>query len=311
MNKNQLISSLKKIIQIRAAELNILEDFKKNNISSFVHFCIGQEAIAVGVAMATKKKDIFFGNHRSHGHYLAKGGDYKKMIYEIYGDQRGCCNGYGGSMHMLDQKVNFLGSSPILGSGPPIASGMAYAQLLKKKKNISVVFLGDGASEEGAFFETLNLSGLLNLPLLFVIEDNYYAGETSSRFRKTKNYNIKKIINSGFGFNFEKANGQDVEDVFTKTKILINKIKLQSSPSVLYCKTLRRSAHSGAKIDLDSQYREFDSEDIHLKKDPINYILKKLIIKKITKKKIYSIIKKSFFFENEKFRKIRSRIKIR
>ena len=311
MNKNKLIKALKKIIQIRAVELNILEDFQKNNISSFVHFCIGQEAIAVGVAMATVKKDSFFGNHRSHGHYLAKGGDFQKMIYEIYGDSRGCCNGYGGSMHMLDLNVNFLGSSPILGSGPPIASGMAFADFLKKKKNITVIFIGDGASEEGAFFETLNLSGLLNLPLLFVIEDNYYAGETSPRYRKSKNFNLKKMIHEGFCFNVLEADGQDVEDVFHKTKILTRKMRYKPSPAVLYCKTLRRAAHSGAKIDLDSKYREFDSEEIHLSKDPINYIMKKLVNLKVSKQKFNSIKNKAFSFENNKFKKVRETIKIR
>jgi|688.fasta_scaffold09335_6 TPP-dependent pyruvate/acetoin dehydrogenase alpha subunit len=313
MNKIELIKALKKIIQIRCVEENILEDFKKNNISSFIHFCSGQEAIAVGVGMSVSKKDIFFGNHRSHGHYLAKNGNFSKMIYEIYGDARGCCDGYGGSMHMLDLKVGFAGSSPILGSGPPIASGMAFAQKLKKKNNnnITVVFLGDGASEEGSFYETLNLSGLLKLPILYVIENNLYAGETSSKFRKTENYSLKNIAKHGFGLFYEEVNGQDVVDVFNKASLIKKKILKYAKPGILHAKTLRRNAHSGIKFDLDSEYRINDTKKMHFENDPI-----KLIIKKLSKIGIKNDLIKKYVsdfesYENKKFKKIRNTIKIK
>ena len=116
INKKLLLEAFKKIILIRRVEEKISEEFKSNKIFSFLHLSIGQEATAVGVALATKKKDIFFGNHRSHGHYLAKDGNLEKMIFEVFGDTRGSCNGFGGSMHMIDQKVNFFASIPILGS---------------------------------------------------------------------------------------------------------------------------------------------------------------------------------------------------
>lgn len=213
------IESLIKIIKIRRTEELIAEDYRKNNIKSFLHLAAGQEATAVGVAMATTKNDFFFGNHRSHGHYLSKGGDWKKMIYEIYGDIRGCCKGYGGSMHMLDRKAGFAGSTPILGSAVPIAAGIAAAKKFKNQNNeIVVVFIGDGAAEEGAFYETVNLAGLYKLPLLIILEDNLYSVQTGHEKRKSKKYNFQNIFRSGFGLLYEKVNGQDVFDVFKKTK---------------------------------------------------------------------------------------------
>jgi len=134
MNKKEiLLKALEDMIKIRIIEENIAKEFKKNKVLSFLHLSIGQEACATGVAFGTKVQDNFFGNHRSHGHYLAKGGNISRMIYEVFGDNRGCCSGHGGSMHMLDKNVNFLGSVPILGSSLPIASGIAMSEKLKKK----------------------------------------------------------------------------------------------------------------------------------------------------------------------------------
>ena len=152
--------ALEKIILIRDIENLILREFKKNKIFSFLHLSIGQEAVAVGVAMATSKQDFFFGNHRSHHHYLAKGGNVNKMIFEIFGDSRGCCGGIGGSMHLIDNRVNFKGSVPILGSSISLAAGLAMSKKLDKKKSIVIVFIGDGSAEEGSFYESINLAGL-------------------------------------------------------------------------------------------------------------------------------------------------------
>ena len=186
--------ALEKIILIRDIENLILREFKKNKIFSFLHLSIGQEAVAVGVAMATSKQDFFFGNHRSHHHYLAKGGHLNKMIFEIFGDSRGCCGGIGGSMHLIDNTVNFKGSVPILGSSIALAAGLAMSKKLDKKKSIVIVFIGDGSAEEGSFYETINLAGLYKLPLMVVLEDNKHAVESGHRDRKAKSYNFSKII---------------------------------------------------------------------------------------------------------------------
>ena len=311
MNKAKLLLALRNIIKIRQAELNISKDFEKNKIFSFLHLCIGQEAIAVGVAMALKKKDYFFGNHRSHGHYLAKGGNFEKMIFEIYGDKRGCCQGLGGSMHMLDLKKGFMGSSPILGSGPPIATGIAFAKKLRNENNICVVFLGDGASEEGAFYESLNLSGLLKLPLLFVIENNLYAGETSAEHRKTKGFNISSLINKGFNLLFKEVNGQDFSEVYNNVILLKKKILKLKKPAVLYANCLRRYADSGINSDLRSAYRKADKEITHFKNDPIRILTNKLAKIYGKKDKIIKFINYHSLKEDKKFSLVRNKIKVR
>ena len=201
LSKQLFKKALEKIIQIRVVEENISKEFKKNKVLSFLHLSIGQEACAVGVALACNAKDNFFGNHRSHAHYLAKGGNLEKMIYEIFGDKRGCCKGVGGSMHMLDKKVNFLGSVPILGSSLPIASGIALAEKKNNSKKLTVVFIGDGSAEEGSFYETINMAGLYKIPLLVVIEDNKYAVESDNSKRKVNGYDLKGIVKNGLNTN--------------------------------------------------------------------------------------------------------------
>ena len=220
INKKFILRAFEKLINIRIIEEKIAKKSIENKIFSFLHLSIGQEACAVGVALGVNNKDLFLGNHRSHAHYLAKNGDLEKMIMEIFGDQNGCCRGYGGSMHMLDKKVNFMGSIPILGSAISIASGMAMAEKMKKTKNIVVVFVGDGAAEEGSFYETINMAGLYKLPLMVVLEDNRYAVESSHEKRKVKNYNFKKILKFGMNSEYKRVNGQKFLDVFNATQIL-------------------------------------------------------------------------------------------
>ena len=226
INKKLLLDAFEKVITIRIIEEKIAQKSKENKIWSFLHLSVGQEACATGVAMGTKSNDLFLGNHRSHAHYLAKNGNVEKMIMEIFGDERGCCKGYGGSMHMLDKKVNFMGSIPILGSAVSIASGMAMAEKLNRTNNIVVVFVGDGAAEEGSFYETINMAGLYKLPLLVVLEDNKYAVESSHDKRKVKNYNFKKLFNSGMQTLYERVDGQDFVKVLQATKSLRKNIAL-------------------------------------------------------------------------------------
>ncbi len=279
---------------------------------SFLHLSIGQEACAAGVALALKKEDIFFGNHRSHGHYLAKGGDIKKMIFEIFGDERGCCRGIGGSMHMLDKKVNFLGSVPILGSAISISSGIALAEKIKKKSNLTVVFIGDGAAEEGSFYETINMAGLYKIPLLIVIEDNKYAVESDFVKRKVKGYNLNNIT-SGFNALYKRISGQDFKKVFKETKILREKIIKNQCVGVLHLDCLRFSKHSGAEVsekEQKSKYRKNEYYEI-IKNDPIDIIKKDLKENGYKKKEILNLEKIFVSKYNSIFSKVFKQIKIR
>ncbi|MEX1087180.1 MAG: thiamine pyrophosphate-dependent enzyme, partial [Candidatus Paceibacterota bacterium] len=173
-----LLDAYKKMFLIRIAEEQLADYYLKNKIMSLVHFYVGQEAIAVGVCDALHKNDRVMGNHRSHGHYLAKGGDLKKMVCELFGKECGSSHGKGGSMHMIDTSVNFIGSTPILSSAVPLSCGSALEQKYHKSDMITVVFLGDGAFEEGGVYESLNLSTLFKLPLLIVLENNLRSIDT-------------------------------------------------------------------------------------------------------------------------------------
>ena len=306
-----LFSCLKKVIEIRCTEEIIANDYKKNNIKAFLHLAAGQEATAVGISKALNNKDFFIGNHRSHGHYLAKNGNWKKMILESYGQKSGCCNGYGGSMHMLDRSVGFVGSTPILGSALPIAAGIAASKKFNnKKKEIVVVFGGDGAAEEGAFYETVNLAGKLNLPLLIVLEDNLYSVETDHFTRKTSGYNFKKIFREGFSVDYNLVNGQDVIKVYELAKKMKKNILQYNKIGLMHAKVLRKYAHSGPNIDQDKSYRKADKPYMHEKNDPINIIKNYLIKKNISLKVIDNFIKLETNKIDRNFQKIRSKIKV-
>ncbi len=240
---------------IRRAEEQIADLYLKNKIMSFVHFYIGQEAVAVGVCDSLKKEDKVFGNHRSHGHYLAKGGSLNAMVAELLGKEPGLAKGKGGSMHMIDTSVGFAGSTPILGSAVPLACGSAFEQKFNKKKQMTAVFLGDGAFEEGAVMETINLAGLFRLPLLLVVENNLFAVNTALEDRRAPNYSAARLV-SGLGARYMKANGNDYKDVRSKCAKLVEHIRSGRGPAVLECIVYRHMAHSAPIFDESSRKRD-------------------------------------------------------
>lgn len=262
--------AVKMIVKIRTAEEFIAKKFFEEKIFSFLHLTIGQEASAVGVASALEIDDIMLGNHRSHGHYLAKGGDLPKMIYEVFGDQRGCCGGYGGSMHMLDRDVGFNGSTPILGSIPPIAVGQSFSCKVKKLNNVTVAFLGDGAAEEGIFMESINLAANKKCNIIFVIEDNKYSVASKMLDRKSEDYDHKKLF-EGLGAFYIRENGQNILNTY-KAALNARKTALTGKPVVLHLDLIRRHGHSGPMKEIDhAEYRHnFETIEYRDKNDCLN-----------------------------------------
>ncbi len=260
---------------IRIAEQEIANLYLRDKIMSFVHFYVGQEAVAVGVCDALEENDRVMGNHRSHGHYLAKGGDLKKMICELLGKENGSSKGKGGSMHMIDKSVNFIGSTPILGSVIPIASGSAFEQKYNNKKNITVSFIGDGASEEGVVYETINLASLFKLPYLIIIENNLYSVNTKIKERRSERYDAEKIA-TGLGAKYLRADGTNYHDVNSKAKELIESVR-HGIPAVLECVTHRHMAHSAPIFDDAQGYREEDVLEKRLEMDCIKRIKNELL----------------------------------
>ena len=266
-----LRSAYGKMLTIRIAESTIESDFLQNKIFSFYHSSKGQEAVAVGVCEALQHEDRVYGNHRSHGHYLAKGGDLYRMFCEIYGKADGCCNGYGGSMHMLDRSVNFMGTTPILGSIPAIATGSAFEQKYANNRNITVVFIGDGASEEGVFYESVNLAAVMKLPILFAIEDNLYAVNTPESARRSPLFS-RKMVYEGLGARFLDCDGNDFESVYWQAQMLTKALRNGKGPAVLHAKCYRHMAHSGPITD--ESVREEDTKEVRDLDDCIKNIEK-------------------------------------
>jgi pyruvate dehydrogenase E1 component alpha subunit len=268
-----LIAAYEKMFLIRRMEEELVKYYFANKVMSFVHFYVGQEAVAVGVCSNLEPGDNVLGNHRSHGHYLAKGGDPKAMVAELLGKETGCCRGKGGSMHMIDKSVNFIGSTPILGSVAPISAGSSLSQKILKSDNITVSFFGDGASEEGVVYETMNFATLMKLPLLLVIENNLYSVMTKLNERRGESYDVSKVAN-GIGIRYFHAAGNDFIDVFNKTRQAIEVIKNEKIPCVLECKVFRHMAHSAPITDDKIGYREIDTPENREKNDSVKNLRK-------------------------------------
>lgn len=277
-----LFSAYKKMFLIRVVEQELAALYLRDKIMSFVHFYVGQEAVAVGVCDALRKEDKILGNHRSHGHYLAKGGDLKKMICELLGKELGSSRGKGGSMHMVDKSVNFVGSTPILGSVVPLSCGTAFEQKYNKKKEVTIAFFGDGAFEEGIVYETLNLAAFLKLPLLLVVENNLFAVNSKLKDRRSEAYDIEKIV-TGFGVAYVKADGNDYGDVFKKAQKLVAEVR-KGKPAVLECVTYRHMAHSAPIFD--EGYREEDAAEKRQEKDSLRKLRGALLAGETSEKEI-------------------------
>ena len=244
-----------KILRIRMVEERIAELYPEQEMRCPVHLSIGQEAIPVGVCAHLKKTDIVFSAHRAHAHYLAKGGDLKAMIAELYGKETGCAMGKGGSMHLVDLKAGFFAAVPIVGSTIPIATGVAWGFKMKKANNITVVFLGDGATEEGVFFESMDFASLKSLPILFVCENNFYSVYSNLQVRQAQNRDICKLSES-HGIKSYKGNGNDVKNVYNLAEKAINYINNNKSPAFLEFETFRWLEHCGPNWDDELNYRE-------------------------------------------------------
>ena len=257
---------------IRAVEDEIAFRYYKDQLMRCpVHLSIGQEASAVGVCENLNNNDYILSNHRCHAHYLAKGGNLNSMISEIHGKSNGCVGGRGGSMHLQDDSVNFIGSFPIVGSAIPLAIGVAMNLKRLKKKSIVVSFLGDGAVEEGSFHESLNFASLFKLPILFVIENNYYSIQTHIKDRQVSD-NFMRFAKSNLISSF-RCDGNNFIDTFNNSKKIIKEVRKQK-PYLLQLDTYRFVEHCGPNSDDHLKYRDPKELNHWLKKCPISHIEK-------------------------------------
>lgn len=263
------------LLRIRLVEEKIAEEYAKQEMRCPVHFCIGHEAIPVGVCANLKKEDFVFSNHRSHGHYLAHGGKLAEMIAEIYGKKTGCSRGRGGSQHLIDLSVNFLGATPIVGGTIPVATGCAFASCLKKEKAVTAVFFGDAATEEGIFHESINFAALKKLPVLFVCENNFYSIFTHIRDRQPKRA-IASFV-AAYGIFSVKEDGNDVVKVYKAAKKALAHIRKGLGPAFLEFTTYRFREHCGPNYETVGISRPMDELAEWKKRDPVKQMEKKLL----------------------------------
>tara|TARA_B100000686_G_scaffold354338_1_gene464032 strand:- start:2402 stop:3373 length:972 start_codon:yes stop_codon:yes gene_type:complete len=299
INKKNKIKLLYDMIKIREVENTIARKYSEGKMRCPVHLSIGQEAIAVGVCNNLKKTDQILSAHRSHAHYLAKGGNLNSMISELHGKVTGCAKGKGGSMHLIDQSVGMLAAVPIVGSTLPISVGVAWSHKIKKRNNLVVVFFGDGATEEGVFQESLDFASLHQLRILFICENNYYSVYSNIKKRQNPKRKITKIAQS-LGISAKYSFGNNILKVFEESKKAINYINKFKRPFLLEFSTYRTVEHCGPFDDDHLGYRNVNEINYWKKNCPINTYTKDLIKHKIiSKEKIKN-------FENNFQKKIES-----
>lgn len=266
------------MLRIRRIEETIAARYKEWKMRTPVHLSIGQEAVAAAVGMILTPDDYAVSSHRAHAHYLGKGGSLKAMIAEIYGKVTGCCRGRGGSMHLIDQSVGFMGSTAIVGNTIPIGVGLGLAIQLSGEKNISCIFLGDGAIEEGVFFESLNFAILKKLPILFICENNQYSVYTPLAKRQPINRKIYEMC-AAIGAEVGHADGYDLLASYETVKNAADSIREGNGPQFLEFATYRWREHCGPEFDNHIGYRTEEEYLSWQKRDPVEIFKKSLIDK--------------------------------
>ena len=236
------------MLRIRMIEERIALEYPKQQMRCPVHLSIGQEAAAVGVCAAIPKDSLMFSGHRSHAHYLAKGGNLKRMIAELHGKVTGCTRGNGGSMHLIDRSVGFEGATSIVAGTVPVAVGTAWAMKLRNDPRIVVSCIGDAAMEEGVVWESFNFAALHKLNILFVVEDNDCSCYTPKSTRQAFDFTKLAML---FGMGCYLATGQDVESVYRE----VTEILPLRGPSLITIDVPRFLEHCGPNNDDKLNYR--------------------------------------------------------
>ena len=271
----QTVSKLyERMFLIRGVEERIVQEYSNRNIRMAVHLSIGQEAVATGVLLAARRADCCVSTHRSHAHFLAKGGNLTEMIDELYSLDTGCCHGHGGSMHLFDKKVNLWGSSGIVTGSIPIAVGIGLALKQRGTDNISIGFVGDGGTDEGAFYESLNLAALLKIPVLFVFENNGYSVLTPQAKRQANPDVVSKA--RSFGVKGISVDGNDVLEVYETARRIIDDMRRNGQPFLLEAITYRLCPHVGPGSDFGNGRRPEEELRAWVKKDPIQRLKVKI-----------------------------------
>ncbi|MEW6069896.1 MAG: thiamine pyrophosphate-dependent dehydrogenase E1 component subunit alpha [Candidatus Thermoplasmatota archaeon] len=277
--KEKLTEMYKTMLKIRLVEEKLIELHPEQLMRSPHHYYNGEEAVAAGVCAALEKEDHVFSNHRSHGHYIAKGGDLNKFMAEMYCKIDGCSKGKGGSMHLIDTSVGHMGSSGIVSGTIPIAVGDALAFKMQGKKNVSVVFFGDGGADEGALYESLNFAVLRKIPVIFVCENNLFASYSKLSERVALDDFPRR--SEAFGVPAKRVDGMNVIEVYIAIREAVKRARNGEGPSFIEARTYRFKGHCGIEDDIHPKLRTKEELEEWKKKCPIKNFEKYLIDEKI------------------------------
>lgn len=257
------------MVRIRCVEEMLADLYRdEREIRTPTHFSIGQEATAVGVCSATRKDDLVYTGHRCHAPYLAKGGDLKRMVSELYGKQDGCAGGRGGSMHLVDLAAGFGGATAILAEGISVAVGAAWALAMRSTSRVALTFFGDGAAEEGTFHESLNLAAVRKIPVVFVCENNNYSIHSPLAARQPAGTTIWQRA-QGYGMPAEYVDGNDVLAVHRAAAAAVEWCRAGNGPYLLELRTYRWREHVGPNWDRGIGYRTEAEVDSWIDRCPI------------------------------------------
>jgi pyruvate dehydrogenase E1 component alpha subunit len=282
--KDLVLKLYETILKIRLFEETQSRVFKAGEQEGFTHLYLGAEAVASGVCSNLNKDDFITSTHRGHGHMIAKGGDLKKMMAELYGRSTGTCQGRSGSLHIADRSIGVLGANGIVGDGNPIAVGAGYSIKLRKTKQVAVSFFGDGATNQGTFHESVNMAASFDLPVIFVIENNQLSCgvPTGEVCKVLENLGDRA---AAYGIPGENIDGTDVLQVYTTSKKAVERARSGKGPTLINCKTSRHHGHFEGDVDI----RTNEEVEEALKIDPVNKIENRMLeVKMITKDEIKS-----------------------
>jgi len=280
LDSSELIKFYEMFFKIRRTEENITREYHLGEMRCPVHLSIGQESVSAAFSLTQELSDIAFSTHRAHAHYLAKGGNLNKMIAEIYGKVTGCSRGRGGSMHLVDKEVGFIGSSAIVGNSIPIGVGYSLAKKLKNDDSVTYIFLGDGAVEEGSFYESVNFAVLKNLKIIFVCENNLYSVYTRLSERQPEARKITDLV-QGLGVLTYHGDGSLPDVCLELFKNARENCLTNSAPQFIEFETYRWLEHCGPNTDDHLNYRPKNELEFWKSKDQLENLRNMIIGQKL------------------------------
>ncbi|MBU1109671.1 MAG: thiamine pyrophosphate-dependent dehydrogenase E1 component subunit alpha [Candidatus Riflebacteria bacterium] len=291
VDKKTALELYSKMLLIRFCEESIAARYhSEKKMRCPTHLSTGQEAVPAAAGQALRSDDFVVSTHRSHGHYLGKGGDLNRMIAEIHGKKSGCSRGWGGSMHLIDRSVGFVGSTAIVAGTIPVGVGLGLSIKLKKTDQVSCVFLGDAATEEGVFYESVNFAVVKQLPVLFICENNLYSVYSHLKVRQPEGRSIASMV-QGMGCSAVSGNGNDVAESYEKISTAVASIRNGNGPVFLEFATYRWREHCGPDFDNHIGYRSEEEFKEWKKKDPVEAFENKLLLDNVIDKSMIDELK--------------------